>query len=191
MSSTSDAMRELEVFEVLHAEGPCVDCFASGVAISVDLRDPAAADRWPAFAARARAASVTGVQALPMRLRDDTIGALNIFHTAERRLGEHDTALAQALADIATIAILQRRALTSSELLSEQLQAALNDRIVIEQAKGLLAERGGLAVGEAFTLLRNYCRAERLPLTRTARALVTGERDPDDVLAQRWPSSLI
>jgi AmiR/NasT family two-component response regulator len=91
------------------------------------------------------------------------------------------------LADIATISLLQRRALSSSELLSEQLQEALNDRVVIEQVKGLLAERGGLDVDAAFGLLRSFCRSSRLPLTRTARELVLGERDPDDVLAQRWP----
>src|SRR3954453_17198668 len=108
------------------------------------------------------------MQALPMRLRGHTIGALNLFHYAGAPLGDHDTALAQALADVATIALLQRRALASSELLSEQLQEALNDRVVIEQAKGLLAERGQIDVDAAFGLLRAYCRSSRLPLTRTA-----------------------
>lgn len=122
-----------------------------------------------------------------MRLRGQTIGALNIFHTVGVRFDDRDTDLAQALADMATIALLQRRALTSSELLSEQLQVALNDRVVIEQVKGLLAERGQLDVDAAFDLLREYCRASRLPLTRTAREILTGERDSDDVLARRWP----
>jgi AmiR/NasT family two-component response regulator len=97
--------------------------------------------------------------------------------------------LAQAFADVATIALLQRRALDASEVLSEQLQQALNDRIVLEQAKGLLAERGQVEVGAAFGLLREYCRAARLPLTRTARELISGARDPADVLAQRWPQA--
>jgi GAF domain-containing protein len=130
---------------------------------------------------------MTSVQALPMRLRGDTIGALNIFHSGLGSLDRHDTDVAQALADVATIAILQRRALNDSEHLVEQLRVALNDRIVIEQVKGLLAERGQLSIDEAFTLLRSFCRSSRMPLTRTARELVTGRRDPDEVLAQRWP----
>jgi AmiR/NasT family two-component response regulator len=112
-----------------------------------------------------------------------------VFHTGVDRLNEHDTALAQALADIATIAILQHRALASTELLAAQLQTALNDRIVIEQAKGLLAERGQLSVDEAFAALRDYCRSARLPLTRTARELVAGTGDVDAVLARHRPQA--
>ena len=190
MASSSSGMRDLEQFEIGHGEGPCLDSFATRRAVAVDLGGPEAAIRWPSFTAEARRLGIAGVQALPMRLRENTIGALNLFHTSTARLDEHTTDLAQALADIATVAILQRRALSSSELLAEQLQAALNDRIVIEQAKGLLAERGGLNVDEAFIALRDYCRATRRPLTATARALVTGEHDPDEVLAQRWPASL-
>jgi GAF domain-containing protein len=187
MASSSEAMRTLELFELSHDQGPCMECFAARRPIFADLRAPEAADRWPQFTVEARRESVTAVQALPMRLRGQTIGALNLFHTGSPTLDEHDTALAQALADIATIALLQRRALASSELLSEQLQEALNDRVVIEQVKGLLAERGQLDVDAAFDLLRRYCRSLRLPLTRTARELLTGRRDADDVLAHRWP----
>src|SRR3569832_1365845 len=129
--------------------------------------------------------SFIGVQALPMRLRGDTIGALNIFHTETSRFDANDTDLAQALADIATIAILQRRALSSTALLAEQLQRALNDRIVIEQVKGLIAERGRMEIAAAFTLLRDFCRGSRLPLTSTARELISGDRDLDDVLSSR------
>jgi GAF domain-containing protein len=187
MASSSEEMRALELFEMSHDQGPCMDCFANHQPVNADLRSDDAASRWPQFTAEALRHSVTAVQALPMRLRGQTIGALNIFHTLGAGLDDHDIALAQALADIATIALLQRKALISSEVLSEQLQEALNDRIVIEQAKGLLAERGQLDVDTAFKVLRGYCRASRLPLTRTARELVTGERDGDDVLAHRWP----
>jgi GAF domain-containing protein len=187
MASSSEAMRALELFEMSHDQGPCMECFANRRPVSADLRTTEAANRWPQFTAEALRQSVTAVQALPMRLRGQTIGALNIFHTVGARLDDHHTGLAQALADIATIALLQRRVLNSSELLSEQLQAALNDRVVIEQVKGLLAERGQLDVDGAFKLLREYCRASRLPLTRTAREILAGNRDPDDVLARRWP----
>jgi len=189
MSSSSADMRALEQFEIAHAQGPCLDCFASRRALAVDLSGEEAARRWPAFTSEARRYGIAGVQALPMRLRDDTIGALNLFHTSVARLTDHSTELAQALADVATIAILQQRALSNSELLAEQLQTALNDRIVIEQAKGLLAERGHLDIDQAFTALRDYCRAARLPLTRTARALVLGTHDADDILAHRRPAN--
>jgi GAF domain-containing protein len=190
VASTSSAMREMELFEMRHGEGPCLDSFASGRPLTVRLSDAAAAERWPRFTPEALNRSYTGVQALPMRLRGETIGALNVFHSDDHELAESDTRVAQALADVATIAILQRRALASSEVLAEQLQAALNERIVIEQAKGLLAERGQLTVDAAFGLLRDFCRSSRLPLTPTARELVNGERDPDDILARRWPHSL-
>jgi GAF domain-containing protein len=189
MASSSETMRTLELFEINHAEGPCLDCYAQSRVVSVGLEDPSAADRWPLFATEAGRAGITAVMAVPMRLRGDTIGALNLFHTQRSGLDAHETELAQALADVATIAILQRRALSSSELLAEQLQAALNDRIVIEQAKGLLAERGQLSIDQAFTVLRDFCRSARLPLTRTARELITATLDPDDVLAHRWPKT--
>jgi GAF domain-containing protein len=184
VASSSDAMRRLELFEMTHGEGPCLDSFASHQQVAVDLASDEAERRWPRFTGEARRMSFVGVQALPMRLRDETIGALNVFHTDAQRLSRHDTSLAQALADVATIAILQHRALASSELLAEQLQTALNDRIVIEQAKGLLAERGHMKVDEAFAVLRDYCRSSRLPLTRTARELVAGEGDLNAVLAR-------
>jgi GAF domain-containing protein len=188
MSSSSADMQALEQFQIRHGEGPCLDCYASREAVAIALDSAEATDRWPEFTAEARRHGIAGVQALPMRLRGDTIGALNLFHTTTARLDEHTTGLAQALADIATVAILHQRALASTELLAEQLQVALNDRIVIEQAKGLLAERGRLSVDEAFVALRDYCRAARIALTQTARELVTGNHDPDDVLASRWPT---
>src|SRR3954451_1151165 len=181
MASSSDAMRKLELYEMRHSEGPCLDCYARREPLAIDLREDDAEQRWPQFTPRARGMSFTGVQALPMRLRGDKLRALNIFHTERGAFDADDTDLAQALADIATIAILQRRALSSSELLAEQLQRALNDRIVIEQVKGLIAERGRMEIDAAFTLLRDFCRASRLPLTATARELISGERNLDDL----------
>jgi transcriptional regulator with GAF, ATPase, and Fis domain len=182
VASSSEAMRDLELFEMSHGEGPCIDAFATGDAVVVRLSDPGAAQRWPRFATEAAARSLTSVQALPMRLRATRIGALNVFHSAGRDPRPDETRMAQAFADVATIAILQRRALASSEMLAEQLQTALNQRIVIEQVKGLLAERGQLSVDAAFARLRTFCRSRGLPLTKTAREIVNGERDPDSVL---------
>ena len=182
VASSSDAMRELELFEMRHREGPCLDAFASGEAVAVQLTEPSAATRWPLFTAEAAGLSLTRVQALPMRLRATRIGALNVFHSDDRVADADEIGIAQAFADVATIAILQRRALASSELLAGQLQTALNERIVIEQVKGLLAERGGLSVDDAFARLRNFCRSHQLPLTKTARELINRERDPDTVL---------
>jgi GAF domain-containing protein len=187
MASSSSAMRTLELFELNHREGPCLDAYAQHRQIFADLREPTATQMWPQFAARALDMGFTGVQALPMRLRENTIGALNVFHTETKRLSGHDTALAQALADVATIAILQRRALVTTEELAAQLQTALNDRIVIEQVKGFLAERGQLEIDAAFAVLRDFCRSSRLPLTQTAREVLAGQRDPDAVLAYRRP----
>lgn len=124
MASSSEAMRALELFEMSHDQGPCMECYATRQPLSADLRDPDSLTRWPKFTAEALRNSVTLVQALPMRLRGNTIGALNIFHTTEARLSDHDTAIAQAMADLATIALLQRHALSSSAMLSAQLQEA-------------------------------------------------------------------
>jgi transcriptional regulator with GAF, ATPase, and Fis domain len=188
-ASSNEQMRALETLELTHSEGPCVECYRTGQPITADLRDPATAQRWPRFTVEALRSPFATAQALPMRLRGQTIGALNLFHTDASRIDDHNTSLAQALADVATIALLQRRALSVRETLSEQLQEALNARIVIEQAKGVLAERGQLDVDQAFDLLRRFCRSARLPLTETARDIVTGRRDPDDVLATRWPGT--
>jgi GAF domain-containing protein len=187
--SSSAAMRELELLELRSGEGPCVDAQVTGAEVAVDLREAGAWERWPRFTAAARQTGFCGVQALPMRARGTTIGALNIFHTAVGRWSEHDTAVAQALADLTAIAIQHRRHLTDSELLTGQLQHALNGRVVIEQAKGLLAERGRMGVDAAFAVLRSFCRSTRVSLTSTARELVEGRLDPDDVLASRWPPS--
>jgi GAF domain-containing protein len=181
-ASSSDAMRVLEEFEAEVGEGPCFDAYARREAVSHELSDEAARQDWPRFTQAALRSGFTGVQALPMRLRAETVGALDVFHTGVELLTAHDTALVQALADITTIALLHHRALRDSQELAGHLQIALNDRIVIEQAKGLLAERGRLHVDAAFVLLRNYCRSAQLPLTRTARELVEGRRSADQLL---------
>ena len=174
MASSSEAMRMLELFEVQAQEGPCLDCYRGGQAVAeVDLT--AATDRWPRFAPEAFAAGFRSVHALPMRLRGAVIGALNLFHVDEGRMRSADVEAAQALADVATIAILQHRAAMEAQLLTEQLNHALNSRIVIEQAKGMVAERRGLDMAEAFALLRKHARDQNLRLADVAARVIAGD----------------
>jgi GAF domain-containing protein len=173
MASSSDAMRVLELFEIQAQEGPCLDCFRAGAPVanedlSVD------ADRWPRFGAEALAAGFRSVHALPMRLRGTVIGALNLFHVDAGAMRPVDVDAAQAFADVATIAILQHRAATEAFALNEQLNRALNTRIVIEQAKGMIAERQGLDMEQAFATLRNHARNHNLRLADVASDVIEG-----------------
>jgi GAF domain-containing protein len=173
MASSSEAMRVLELFELQAREGPCLDCYLSGAAVmEADLG--ASNDRWPLFSAAALADGFRSVQALPMRLRGTVIGALNLFHNTPGEITGADVEAAQALADVATIAILQHQATIQAQLLNEQLQHALNSRIVLEQAKGMVAEREGLDMEQAFVALRRYARNHNLRLGQVAEAVIAG-----------------
>ncbi|MEU4222203.1 GAF and ANTAR domain-containing protein [Actinoplanes sp. NPDC026623] len=177
VAASSERTRLLELFQVQAAEGPCLDCFRTGTAVSVD--DLSRAGRWPRFTEAAASAGFASVHALPMRLRTDVIGALNLFGVAPGALDSERLRVGQALADIATVGLMQQRAIRRRDVLSEQLQAALNSRVLIEQAKGLLAERLQVNVGEAFTILRSSARTRNRRLSDLARALVEGtERLP-------------
>ena len=173
MASSSEAMRVLELFEIQAKQGPCLDCYRSGQAVA-DL-DLAAGDRWPRFTAEVLAAGFRSVHALPMRLRGTVIGALNLFHVGTGPMREADVGAAQALADVATIAILQHRAAAEAQLLTEQLNHALNSRIVIEQAKGMVAERLGVEMADAFHRLRSHARSHNLRLADVATHVINGE----------------
>ncbi|HLF98893.1 MAG TPA: GAF and ANTAR domain-containing protein [Acidimicrobiia bacterium] len=172
MASSSEAMRVLELFELQADEGPCLDCFATGQAVVND--DLTLDGPWPRFAPHALAAGFRSALALPMRLRGTVIGALNLFHTSAGGMAEDDVAAAQALADVATIAILQHRAATEAQVLSEQLNHALNSRIVIEQAKGMVAERRTVDMEDAFAMLRGHARNQNLRLADVAGAVIDG-----------------
>jgi GAF domain-containing protein len=173
MASSSEAMRVLELFELQAQEGPCLDSYRTG--LPVVNQDLATLDgRWPRFAAEALAAGFHSVHALPMRLRGTVIGALNLFHVDAGDMRPADVEAAQALADVATIAILQHRAALEGQLVNEQLQMALNSRIVIEQAKGMAAERLGLNMEQAFSTLRNHARNHNLLLVDVARDVISG-----------------
>lgn len=173
MASSSEAMRVLELFELQAHEGPALDCYRTGEpVVNQDLR--AANGRWPRFAPEALAAGFLSVHALPMRLRGTVIGALNLFHVASGEMRPPDIAVAQALAAVATIAILQHRAAREAQTLNEQLNVALNSRVVIEQAKGMVAERLGLDMEQAFARLRTHARNHNLRLADVARDVIEG-----------------
>jgi len=172
VAASSEAARLLELFQLQGDQGPCLDCFRSGQPIaSADLSTD---QRWPQFAAAAQQAGFSAVQALPMRLRDQVIGALNLFRTTAGPFDADTVPVGQALADVATISLLNERSVRRSDTLNEQLQTALNSRVIIEQAKGKLAERLGIDVDTAFTLLREQARNRNLRLSDLARAFVDG-----------------
>jgi transcriptional regulator with GAF, ATPase, and Fis domain len=172
VAASSERTRLLELFQLQTDQGPCVDCFRSGQPVSV--ADLAAATRWPHFASAATEVGFAAVHALPMRLRTEVIGALNLFDSEPGALDEGALRIGQALADVATIGLLQQRAIRHRDALTEQLQHALTSQILIEQAKGVLAERLELDVGAAFALLRTTARSQRRRLSELAQAVVDG-----------------
>jgi transcriptional regulator with GAF, ATPase, and Fis domain len=173
VAASIEVARLIELFQIQNDEGPCLDCFRSGQAVHVpDLA--AATERWPRFAPAAVQAGFTAVQALPMRLREQVIGALNLFRASAGTFADADIRIGQALADVATIGLLHERSMRRSDTLNEQLQAALNSRVVIEQAKGKLAERLGVDMDQAFNLLRDFARARNRRLSELAQAFVDG-----------------
>ncbi len=179
VASSSEETRLLEIYQLQNNEGPCLDCVRTRSAVVSD--DLAAdRDRWPVFVPAALDAGVRSVVAVPLRLREETIGGLNLFHSGAESVTEEDQRLAQALADVATIGILQQRSAHRSSMMAEQLQHALNSRVAIEQAKGVLAERNGIGVEAAFDALRRHARNHNLKLTDVALAVVRGEIAPRD-----------
>ena len=175
VAASSEAARLLELFQLQNQEGPCLDCYRTGRPVqATDLA--AEARRWPRFAAAAQRAGFTAVQALPMRLREQVIGALNLFRADAGAFAPGDVRVGQALADVATISLLHERNVRLSDTLNEQLQTALNSRVVIEQAKGKLAERLGLDMDQAFSLLRDFARARNLRLSDLAQAVIDGSQ---------------
>ncbi|UQX86939.1 GAF and ANTAR domain-containing protein [Jatrophihabitans telluris] len=183
-AASNEEIRLLELLELQNADGPCLECYESGVPVAVSqLAEAEVEARWPSFAPAARAAGFNSAQALPLRLRADTIGALSLLFTNQHAMTAGEVAIAQALADVATIGILQQRALRRSDRLAAQLQTALNNRLMVEQAKGMLAERGTLGIDDAFGVLREYSRYHRSLIAEVARRITTGELHPDLVLA--------
>jgi transcriptional regulator with GAF, ATPase, and Fis domain len=173
---TDESARLLELFELQKAEGPCLDCFATGQVIAnVDLAD--SRSRWPVFTEAALTVGYTYSHALPLRLRRQVLGALNLFTVERKALTDDHLAVAQGMADIATIGLLHERALHDQVILAEQLQTALHSRIVIEQAKGVLSARAGISVSDAFSRMRTHARRTGEQLTSVAESVVAGRLD--------------
>jgi GAF domain-containing protein len=184
MASSSTSVKLLELFQLQYQEGPCLDCFRTGTAV-VNSNLHQAGERWPLFAPRAVEAGFQSVHAFPLRHRQKVIGALNLFSTDVGDLKPTDVRIIQCLADIATIGLLQERTIRSAEILTEQLQSALNSRITIEQAKGVLARTHGVGVDAAFELMRGYARGNNLRLSDVARAVVTDPHRHPELTATR------
>jgi transcriptional regulator with GAF, ATPase, and Fis domain len=174
VASSSEQARVLELFQLQSDEGPCLDCIRAGQAVTIGGLDDQR-QRWPRFVGAAASSGFHSVHAVPLRLRAEVIGGLNLFGSDDRTLTVHEQKLAQALADVATIGILQQRSTHRAALLAEQLQNALNSRIVIEQAKGMLAQSGGVDMETAYRALRRYARDNNFKLVAAADAVVQEE----------------
>ena len=190
VASSNESMRVLELFQIQADEGPCVDCFNTGDPIvNHDLTNSVA--RWPTFSPCALQHGFRSVHCLPMRLRGRTIGALNLFRSTEGSLDVEDVVVAQGLADVATIAILQHRSSLDSILLNNQLSNALNSRVIIEQAKGKISQATTCDMDQAFSRLRAHARNHNLGLTLVAISVVEGSVSIEELDLPRAPASLV
>lgn len=172
MAASDETTKFLEIFQADKQDGPCMDAFHNRApVINTDLRN--AAERWPQFAPYATAAGFRSVHAFPLHLRDEAIGAMGLFGTTVGDFDQTDVQIVQALANVAAISLLQQRSITHGDLFTEQLQAALNDRVIIEQAKGAIAQAHDVTIDEAFHLLRAYARRTQQHLTGVARQAIT------------------
>ncbi|MFZ4517066.1 MAG: GAF domain-containing protein [Microthrixaceae bacterium] len=175
VASTTERMGLLELFEIQSEDGPCQDAYRTGRGVANRLLDERAEEDWPVFTPRARELGFRMVHAVPMRCRKQVVGAINVFQEVPNQLNDEDVHLLQAMADTATIALLQDRAVARASELAAQLQLALSTRIVIEQAKGVLAEREAIGVDAAFGRLRSIATARRLRLEEVAAEVVEGD----------------
>lgn len=190
MAASSEGTLALELFQLQREEGPCLECFQNGAVVKVpDLGAETA--RWPEFVPAAQAAGFSSVHALPMRLRDTILGALGLFGAKVGMLSEEDLALGQALAHVASVALVADRASADDKALNAQLQTALTSRVTLEQAKGFLAHVGELDMDQAFAVLRRYARDHNQRLTDVAARVLNRELEPDLLLAHAKGKGLL
>ena len=182
MASTGGAIEMVELFQLQNDEGPCFDCYRSGDPVVVDDLSEAAG-RWPRFVPVATSTGFRAAHAFPLRLRGRVLGALNVFGPEPGGLSPADVSAGQAMADIAAIALCQVRAISDAQLVADQLQHALQSRVAIEQAKGKMAERGGVSMDEAFARLRAHARASHRLLSDVAGEVASGKLSPEVVLS--------
>jgi len=180
VASSSESMRILELYQIQADEGPCVECFNTGEAI-IDRLLVDAKEQWPHFSPRAIELGFNSVYCLPMRLRGRVIGALNLFRIDADPLDENDVVVAQGLSGVATIAILQHQTSLDAKVLNSQLSKALDSRIIIEQAKGMISQATNCDVDQAFNGLRTHARNHNAKLTMVANAVVDGTIRPQDL----------
>ncbi|GIE36644.1 transcriptional regulator [Actinoplanes italicus] len=174
MAASDESAKLLELLQLQQQAGPCLDAFRTGRAVvNTDLFAGAAAEAWPDFARSATDLGFHAVHAFPLRLRDEIIGAMGLFSRTIGDLDDSDVRIVQALADIAAISLLQERTISRAEVLTEQLQSALNSRIVIEQAKGAIAQRYEIDVDAAFQMIRSYARRNNRRLGEVSYLIVT------------------
>ncbi|WP_120337855.1 GAF and ANTAR domain-containing protein [Cryobacterium soli] len=189
VASTSEANALVEMMQLDADAGPCLKCFRTRSVVSVPDID-VDSGRWPDFCTTALAQGIHSVYAIPLRLRETTIGTLNLMRNERGELGERDIRAAQALADVATIGILQERTIRDASKLRDQLQEALSSRIIIEQAKGVVAETADVSIEAAFALIRHHARSHQLPLSQVARQLVGRDLrfGPGDTAQEKTPA---
>jgi hypothetical protein len=172
MAASDESARLMELFQLQYDDGPCLDAFRTARPVT-NVNLAAATGKWPEFAARAAHAGFQSVHAFPLRLRKEVIGAMGVFGSATE-LDEADTLIVQSLADVAVIGLLQERAIHRGEVLTGQLQGALNSRVMIEQAKGIVAQARGVSPDDAFKLVRDFARRNNRRLSAVADSIVTG-----------------
>jgi transcriptional regulator with GAF, ATPase, and Fis domain len=190
VASSSERAHHLEIFQLQRDEGPCLDCFHTREAVVVpDLA--AEEERWPQFSRAARSVGFQSVHALPMRLHDAVLGTLGLFGDDPGRLEDDDLALAQALVHVASVAIVNEKSAADRATVNSQLQLALTSRVVVEQAKGVIAQVGSLAMDDAFAVLRRYARDEGRKLSDVAADVVARELSGDVVLAHARAVALL
>jgi GAF domain-containing protein len=183
MAASAERTRLLELFELQNDEGPCLESYRDSRQVSSGNLEQDL-DRWPVFAPEALASGFRAVHSFPLRLRREVIGALNVFRTEANDLADADINLAQALADVATIGLLQERSLNASLTQSAQLQAALSSRVTLEQAKGSIAEAASVEMDAAFAMLRGYARSNNRRLTDIAADIVQRRLTAEDLVAR-------